>query len=246
VDQGEILQAQVEREGRVVVAREDRRRVVPGDERVAHGVADRLPEGVERHSVAQPQCEPFADGCGGDEPELVGHQLDDVARAQRATRDDAAQLTQERGDRLDRVGVATHEQRQPSRPGAVHGTGHRRVDDPHARRCAARQLGDQLDAVRGEVDPGRARTERTKRSTGHHHGLHVIGAGERGQEDVGRGGGRRGGVGGDRAGLDRLGDPGRVEVEGVHRVTGPRQTAAHRSAHRAEAHESQRRHRSAS
>jgi hypothetical protein len=44
---------------------------------------------------------------------------------------------------------------------------------------------------------------------------------------------------GDRAGLDRLGHLGRVEIVGVHAVVGLRQAATHRSAHAAESDKAQ-------
>ena len=54
LNQPEILEAQTQREGRVVVAGEDAGGVVPGDEGVTDALFDGVPQGFERDAIGHP------------------------------------------------------------------------------------------------------------------------------------------------------------------------------------------------
>ena len=79
--EAEVLDTQVKGEGEVVVPSEDARCVVADDEAVADTFFDGMPQRCQVNAVRHPHGEPLAERCGRNEPELVGYEFYDVARA---------------------------------------------------------------------------------------------------------------------------------------------------------------------
>ena len=75
--------------------------------------------------MAHAEREALAEGSGGDEPQLVGDQLDDVSGAQRAAGDHGAEHAQDRPDAVDGGGVPAREQGEPAVAGTIDRPGHR-------------------------------------------------------------------------------------------------------------------------
>ena len=109
----------------------------PADARIAcHSTPRGRPHGRVRP-------EPLAQRCGGHEPRLVGHQLDDRARAEAATRGHLTEVREHGSDAGDRRLRASREEGEATGPRAVDGAGHGSVNDRHAGRRPRGQLEEQ-------------------------------------------------------------------------------------------------------
>ena len=104
------------------------------DKAVAHTVLDSMPEGSEFDAVGDTRREAFANGSCRDEPELVRHKLDDIARAKLAAVDGHAEVFQNWIDTVERLLATANEESQLSVSGSIDCTGYRRVDHADALR----------------------------------------------------------------------------------------------------------------
>ena len=158
--QTQILQAKVQREGRVVVTGKDGWGVMTGDKAVPDTVLDRVPKNVQRNACPLAQHKPFADHSRMREPEVIGHQLHGVAGAEFTATDHPAHPRQDRLAHIQRGIVAASEQRQPPPACTINGAGHRRINRFHAHPSGLLcQLDDKPRIIGGGVDPDRAFAE---------------------------------------------------------------------------------------
>ena len=144
-------------------------------------------------------------------------------------------------DPVDRVAVATEEQRELAGSGPVDRPGDRRVDDLDPGRCLVGQTTHQVAAVGREVDPDTSAAQCGQCAVlAAHHREHVIRTRQRGAEHVTPRGDfcSRCGTGG--PGLDHVGERIVEQVEADDLVPGQHELLGHGVAHVAETDEADR------